>query len=351
MLYSQLSILRRQSEDLLQKDEKLRSLQTETDLLGIRLRRAMAKANQGGQRRPSRKTKDRCLKSFLELNNKNNYIVDTVTTTTATKPPPPTTTKAAATATSLPTPPAKENVEEVSKEVVLPPPAPPPLNKKRKRVTTKPSKTSVNNSKQSQQQQQQNNNNKIGKSKAKKQQDQRQVLLQPPQTPQNKQSDILTTEESYYTYVGEEFVKTERDCINAIKASAFEVPQWRILNIPRAYNMEGTENIEDDVFDKRHSKLENDEKRRKRWDIQRIREQRNVERLRARYDSESSSMPINLGKSSSVNSSVNSERTSSILPSPWDVTHIFLSDQIPVSAFGQNLPKLPKTSFALNFKE
>nr|XP_013226370.2 protein CASC3 [Columba livia] len=41
-------------------------------------------------------------------------------------------------------------------------------------------------------------------------------------------------------------------------------------------------NLDDSVFAKRHAKLELDEKRRKRWDIQRIREQRILQRLQLR---------------------------------------------------------------------
>jgi male-specific lethal 1 len=46
--------------------------------------------------------------------------------------------------------------------------------------------------------------------------------------------------------------------------------------------MEGTENIEDETMLRRHQKFELDEKKRKRWDIQRMREQRHLEKLRAR---------------------------------------------------------------------
>jgi len=51
-----------------------------------------------------------------------------------------------------------------------------------------------------------------------------------------------------------------------------EVPGWRIKPISASYIMEGTENVEDSNLLKRHQKPENDEKRRKRWDVQRIRE-------------------------------------------------------------------------------
>merc|ERR1711913_186727 len=49
-------------------------------------------------------------------------------------------------------------------------------------------------------------------------------------------------------------------------------------------DIEMQKNVEDSNLLKRHQKPENDEKRRKRWDVQRIREQRHVARLRARYD-------------------------------------------------------------------
>jgi male-specific lethal 1 len=42
------------------------------------------------------------------------------------------------------------------------------------------------------------------------------------------------------------------------------------------------ENTDDAAFLQRHQKLELDEKRRKRWDLQRIREQRQMEKLRER---------------------------------------------------------------------
>ena len=44
------------------------------------------------------------------------------------------------------------------------------------------------------------------------------------------------------------------------------------------------EAVDDDAYLRRHGKPEAEEKRRKRWDMQRIREQRNTERLKARYD-------------------------------------------------------------------
>ncbi|ESO02105.1 hypothetical protein HELRODRAFT_161340 [Helobdella robusta] len=50
------------------------------------------------------------------------------------------------------------------------------------------------------------------------------------------------------------------------------VPSWRMRPMHTLYIMEGTENLDDHVFEKRHQKPENDERRRKRWDLQRLRE-------------------------------------------------------------------------------
>ena len=96
-------------------------------------------------------------------------------------------------------------------------------------------------------------------------------------------SSTLETDKPYYTFQGEEFLKAEANEIKEILSQS-EVPGWRILAVPPCYSMEGTENIEDETVLKRHNKPELDEKRRKRWDMQRLRQQRQVERLRARYD-------------------------------------------------------------------
>ncbi|KAH7962378.1 hypothetical protein HPB52_015774 [Rhipicephalus sanguineus] len=50
----------------------------------------------------------------------------------------------------------------------------------------------------------------------------------------------------------------------AAAAEAIEVPTWRVNHIASLYSMEGTENLDDEVFRKRHAKLEANEKRRKR---------------------------------------------------------------------------------------
>ncbi|KAM9296745.1 male-specific lethal 1 homolog [Gastrophryne carolinensis] len=69
------------------------------------------------------------------------------------------------------------------------------------------------------------------------------------------------------------------------KEECVAIPSWRehpIKPLQDVNSSEIPENLDDSVFAKRHSKLELDEKRRKRWDIQRIREQRILQRLQLR---------------------------------------------------------------------
>ena len=88
----------------------------------------------------------------------------------------------------------------------------------------------------------------------------------------NKES-FLTTQDNYYTAVGEnDFTLSIKSCESPeASANNLEVPSWRIKPYTSCYTMEGTENLDDEIFNKRHVKLENDERRRKRWDVQRIR--------------------------------------------------------------------------------
>uniref|UniRef100_A0A9J8AYL3 MSL complex subunit 1b n=1 Tax=Cyprinus carpio carpio TaxID=630221 RepID=A0A9J8AYL3_CYPCA len=72
------------------------------------------------------------------------------------------------------------------------------------------------------------------------------------------------------------------------------IPSWR-ENIMEPLQEEDAvdipENLDDGVFLKRHAKLELDEKRRKRWDIQRIREQRMLQRLQQRMEKKKTNVP------------------------------------------------------------
>lgn len=90
-----------------------------------------------------------------------------------------------------------------------------------------------------------------------------------------KKESFLTTEVHYYTTLGDPNyiplnIKSQK-LEDEETSTNLEVPSWRIRIYTSCYTMEGTENLDDEIFNKRHLKLENDERRRKRWDVQRIR--------------------------------------------------------------------------------
>ncbi|XP_035755143.1 male-specific lethal 1 homolog [Egretta garzetta] len=94
------------------------------------------------------------------------------------------------------------------------------------------------------------------------------------------------------------------------------------------------QNLDDSVFSKRHAKLELDEKRRKRWDIQRIREQRILQRLQLR-----------MYKRKGIQES--EPEVTSFFPEPDDVESLLITPYLPVVAFGRPLPKLTPQNFEL----
>lgn len=115
-------------------------------------------------------------------------------------------------------------------------------------------------------------------------------------------------------------------------AEAIEVPTWRVNPVASAYSMEGTENLDDDVYNRRHHKLEVDERRRKRWDMQAMREQKRLERLRRRMEPEAEKPP-------------SCPRT--FCGSLRNVQVIEVVESLPVVAFGQPIPDVEPADFSL----
>ena len=162
----------------------------------------------------------------------------------------------------------------------------------------------------------------------------------------------METSEPYFTLQhGVEIIKGEGD--DELQNKKAEVPGWRLKPITASYIMEGTENIEDENLLKRHHKPENDEKRRKRWDVQRIREQRHVARLRARYDpndDQTSSTLVNnpnLTLKLMPEASKESMDIKTLLPNPEEASDILVQETLPVSVFGCVLPKMSPKDFSL----
>lgn len=116
---------------------------------------------------------------------------------------------------------------------------------------------------------------------------------------------------------------------------AIEVPTWRTKTVATAYTMEGTEDLDDEVFLKRHEKPERDERRRKKWDMQRMREEQQMERLRRKQ----------------LRSQPEAERPPSCPRSFCghlrNVHRIEVVEALPVVAFGQPIPDLEPGEFSV----
>lgn len=179
-------------------------------------------------------------------------------------------------------------------------------------------------------------------------------IEEPEDTPDEDVFEQMETEEPYFTLQNEIVVhKVDEDHDLKVDEKKAEVlPGWRLKPISPSYIMEGTENIEDETILKRHQKPETDEKRRKRWDVQRIREQRNVARLKARYDPNddhvslasnfsSKLMPLNAESSKDFSS------LTTLIPDPEEAEEIVVQEKLPVSVFGCVLPNLGIQDFSL----
>ncbi|XP_026207548.1 male-specific lethal 1 homolog isoform X2 [Anabas testudineus] len=124
------------------------------------------------------------------------------------------------------------------------------------------------------------------------------------------------------------------------KEEEVAIPSWRENYIEPLDDdddddsLNPAEPLDDSVFLKRHSKLELDEKRRKRWDIQRIREQRMFQRLQQRMNRKKVVQETE-------------PELSSFYPDTEDVETIVITPFLPVVAFGRPLPKLAQENFEL----
>ncbi|XP_028675840.1 male-specific lethal 1 homolog isoform X1 [Erpetoichthys calabaricus] len=119
------------------------------------------------------------------------------------------------------------------------------------------------------------------------------------------------------------------------KEETVAIPSWREHFMePLEEATDVVENLDDGVFLKRHAKLELDEKRRKRWDIQRIREQRMFQRLQQRMYKKKGIQESEPG-------------LSSFYPDADDVESLMITPFLPVVAFGRPLPKLAQQNFEL----
>lgn len=123
-----------------------------------------------------------------------------------------------------------------------------------------------------------------------------------------------------------------------------EIPRWVECSLPSTPTSEiencPREDVSDEAFLKRHLKYEVDERRRKKWDQQRIREQKNIERLRKRHLKEE--YPEAAHDTAKV-----PKMMKSFFPDVETIKFIQISDDLPISAFGEQIPKLLPKDFSL----
>ncbi|XP_060875105.1 male-specific lethal 1-like 1 isoform X1 [Metopolophium dirhodum] len=137
---------------------------------------------------------------------------------------------------------------------------------------------------------------------------------------------LITADDAYYTCLGN-YDPIKDEPVSENTNSNLEIPSWRVKTYSSWYSMEGTENMSDDIFESRHYRLEQCEQKRKRWDLQRIRELKRVEYLKEGRNKHHS-------QKSNDN---NKEELTTLLPSPSNIKAIEITDKLPVSAFGSNL--------------
>ncbi|XP_054720035.1 male-specific lethal 1 homolog [Uloborus diversus] len=143
----------------------------------------------------------------------------------------------------------------------------------------------------------------------------------------SRKDNYLTTEKAY-------FLPDTNATVNILPApeTLIDVPSWKWKPIHSFYQMEGTENINDCVFQRRHLKCEQDERRRKRWDMQRLREQKASEKLKEKAARESNRRR---------------NKAFSFYPDPKHIDIIEVTDQLPVLAFGHLIPLFQPSEFSM----
>ncbi|XP_011331117.1 uncharacterized protein LOC105275741 isoform X2 [Ooceraea biroi] len=164
-----------------------------------------------------------------------------------------------------------------------------------------------------------------------------------------KKESFLTTEEHYYTAIGDpNYTLSLKQSSPVETNSSLEVPNWRVKIYTSCYTMEGTENLDDEIFNKRHLKLENDERRRKRWDVQRIREQRHIEKLKQRQERQNHQATCyNTNHTGPCPSSMEEETITSLWPDIEQIQSLQVDPHLPVTAFGAAIPNFTPSEFSL----
>ena len=168
--------------------------------------------------------------------------------------------------------------------------------------------------------------------------------------------NCLTTRTPYLVTISTSQFFNEEEA-DETKSNLIEVPTYREINLTNgeresetSYDDNGDEEVEDlrdESFLKRHQKLEIDERRRKRWDSQRLREESYLDRLKRNRTSTRKEYYMKRRRRD-CNSILDCVGT--LLPSPEDACFIRVDDDIVISAFGHPVPVMEKAPFRLPWK-
>ncbi|GFN73741.1 male-specific lethal 1 [Plakobranchus ocellatus] len=145
---------------------------------------------------------------------------------------------------------------------------------------------------------------------------------------------IMQTDILYHLYYPKHACPASPDAKRLQEQIQVETPSWRLKPLTNMYQLEGTENITDEAYYKRHLKFEQEEKRRKRWDLQRIRELRMFEKLERQKEEE-------------LRASQDEADMETFLPSILDLKQIEITESVPVMAFGQPIPYICPAEFEI----
>lgn len=171
-----------------------------------------------------------------------------------------------------------------------------------------------------------------------------------------KYSRIMTTDQIYITRHWEQCEEDEE--ITPVPKSELgvipeedpnlEVPSWKEIRDSDVELSAGEEHhpLDDDpeTYLKRHQKYELDERRRKKWDVQRFREQRTIERLKRRHCKFDAA---NMAGGSKTGPEDISTTPSSLFPNPNQIKYVEITTELPIQAFGECVPNLHPLEFNL----
>ena len=140
--------------------------------------------------------------------------------------------------------------------------------------------------------------------------------------------------------------------VEKVEGKHVPVPPWRLIEPKNVESIEididNFEDTTDAAYDKRHSKPEQEEKRRKRWDLQQARQQRQHEMLVQKYMERQKGKlqgctgdflsPSKSSKQCNINNTNNAVDT--LIKEGDSVYAVEVTEIVPVCAFGYPLPSL-----------